>query len=386
MRVLMVSSLWPPVALGGAELYAASLADQLARRGYQVGVLTLGVDGPGVLAAARPWPYRLDGYSTQSPLRRILFQAHDLVAREPARLLARVISEWRPDVVHSHVVTGMSARVLARPASVRVAHVHSLHDYWLICRRSALMRRGGRSCERDCFTCRSISQTRRLAVAKNGPHLVIAPSRAVAEEHRQRGWFTDRLVVIPHPVSPQPVTRREVTGQPVRFGYLGALTPEKGVLQLLKAYEHVARELPCQLVVAGRGPLAAVVQRRADKFFGWLERGGKEAFWDAIDCLIVPSVWREPFSLVVNEAAERGIPVIASAIGGIPEVVAETCRPLLCAPGDAAALADAMLRFAREPFRYQPATRKHPTWEEHLAAVTDCYAEARARAGGGHAS
>lgn len=384
MRVLMLSSLWPPAGVGGAELYAAALAERLAETGNDVGVVTLGVRGPRVLAAVQAWPYRLDAFQGQSLLRRVLFHGRDLTAGAPAAAVRRVIAEWRPDVVHSHVVTGMSARVLAVPARLRVPHVHTLHDYWLLCVRSGLIRREGRICEHDCRKCTVVSALRRVGVRNGGPHLVVAPSRAVAEEHLSRGWFRGRVRVIPHPVDPKPTEQRRPRGTraSVRFGFLGALTVEKGIPQLLEAFAHVRRQLSAEMLVAGTGPLAPRVEGAGIRYLGWLDATEKQRFWNAIDCLVVPSVWREPAPLVVNEAAERGVPVIASAVGGIPEMVADSCRELLIPPGDVMALVEAMLRFANGPGRFQPAARSHPTWREHLAMILQAYHEASSIAGG----
>ncbi len=378
MRVLVVSSLWAPAGMGGAELYARALADRLAARGIDIGVVTLGVEGPGILASARAWPYRLDVYHEQPFWRRLLFHARDLAARSPAAVVARAVTEWRPDVVHSHVVTGMSARALAVPAALGVPHVHTLHDYWLLCVRSGLVRRGGTVCVRDCRKCSIVSSLRRLSLRKGAPHLVVAPSHAMAAEHLRRGWFEGRVRVIPHPVDPKPsrLVRPRGEGSVVRFGYLGALTAPKGIPQLLEAFSRVSRQRPAEMLLAGAGPLAAHAGGPGIRYLGWLEGSEKESFWSAIDCLVVPSVWREPAGLVVSEAAERGVPVIASAVGGIPEMVAESCRELLVPPGDVMALVAAMLRFASEPHRFQPAWRSHPTWEEHIGMILETYREA----------
>ena len=69
LRVLMVSSLWPPEVLGGAELYAAALAARLRRAGHTVAALTAGVDGDDVVAQIRPWGYPLHGVRASSPAR-----------------------------------------------------------------------------------------------------------------------------------------------------------------------------------------------------------------------------------------------------------------------------------------------------------------------------
>src|SRR6187200_366891 len=77
-RVLMVSSLWPPVVLGGAETYAAALAAHLRARDIDVGVVTLGVDGPDVVEAIPTVGYRLDQFAAGSWVQRARFHAADL--------------------------------------------------------------------------------------------------------------------------------------------------------------------------------------------------------------------------------------------------------------------------------------------------------------------
>ena len=103
----------------------------------------------------------------------------------------------------------------------------------------------------------------------------------------------------------------------------------------------------------------------------------KEALLDDLDCLVVPSQWKDPAPVVVNEARGRGIPVIGAAIGGIPELIAPECRPLLFPPGDAGALADRMAAFAAGPERYRPAPEAAPIdWPGHLDAVLAAYGRA----------
>ncbi|MEP6623842.1 MAG: glycosyltransferase, partial [Acidimicrobiia bacterium] len=103
MRVLMVSSLWPPEVLGGAEQYAGALAERLRARGHEVGVVTLGVPGTDVVGSVPAWPYPLQEYATQDPVRRALFHAADVARPDARRVFDRAIAEFRPDVVHSHV-------------------------------------------------------------------------------------------------------------------------------------------------------------------------------------------------------------------------------------------------------------------------------------------
>src|SRR5688572_18094051 len=96
-RILMVSSLWPPVVLGGAETYAAALAEQLRARGCEVGAVTLGVPGPDVVSDVRAWPYRLDQYAAQSVPQRTLFHLLDIYRPETVRTIRRSIRDFAPE-------------------------------------------------------------------------------------------------------------------------------------------------------------------------------------------------------------------------------------------------------------------------------------------------
>jgi glycosyltransferase involved in cell wall biosynthesis len=110
---------------------------------------------------------------------------------------------------------------------------------------------------------------------------------------------------------------------------------------------------------------------------GWVDDAGRERFFADIDCLVVPSEWKEPAPLVITEAASRGVPVVAADIGGIPEIVPARSRPLLFPPGDAAALADRLRQFARDPSRYTSPPQRTYGWTDHLRDMLDAYAAAR---------
>jgi Glycosyltransferase len=378
MRVLMVSSLWPPEVLGGAELYASALAERLQADGHVVGAVTLGVGGEDVVAQVPSWPYRMQDFGSQPASRRALFHAADLARPDTGRILDRAFEEFRPDVVHSHVVQGMSARVLTRPARRGIGHVHTLHDYWLLCQRNSMVKRDDTACATRCSSCRVISATRSRQIASRAPDVMVAVSEAIARPHlAELPWMRGRTRVIYNPVEEaQPrASRRE--GAPLTFGFVGRLGADKGVITLLRAYQRAALG-DARLVIAGRGAEAATVEAAAGvEFRGWVSGAEKAALLDEIDCLIVPSQWADPAPLVVNEARSRGLAVIGSTAGGIPELVAPECEPLLVTPADVDALAAAMERFAHAPAEFRPTPEARPLdWPGHLLAITTAYSDA----------
>ncbi|MEY2571260.1 MAG: hypothetical protein QOE63_1610, partial [Acidimicrobiaceae bacterium] len=214
----MVSSLWPPAVLGGAELYASKLADHLEERGHTVGVVTLGVDGPRVVAKGRPWPYRLDDFADSAAWRRVVFHLRDLYDPTAARLIRRAITSFAPDVVHSHAIAGLSAAVLSAPDRMGVPHVHHVHDYWLLCRRTTMVRGSGVACEQRCLSCRSIAAVHMLTTRGHVGDVCVAVSEATADVHRELRALRSPVRVVHNAGAAAPPTRPpRATGAAVVF-------------------------------------------------------------------------------------------------------------------------------------------------------------------------
>ncbi|MCS6711627.1 glycosyltransferase family 4 protein [Brachybacterium sp. EF45031] len=152
---------------------------------------------------------------------------------------------------------------------------------------------------------------------------------------------------------PRPLPERG----PVRIGFLGRLTRDKGVHVLAEAVDRLRREhgLDVRLVLAGANrfgdaeddrvisaalaPLGDAVER-----LGWVDR---TEFFAGIDVAVFPSVWEEPFGLVAAEAMAAGIPFVISRSGALPEVTGSE-HPWVVRPGDSADLARALFRLLRE--------------------------------------
>jgi len=385
----MISSLWPPIVLGGAETYAAALAAHQRARGVDVGVVTLGVEGPDVVDAIPAVGYRLDEFAAQSRARRARFHAADIYRPSVTREIADAIAHFEPDVVHTHAVAGLSSAVLAAPGRASTAHVHTVHDYWLLCQRSTMARGEGAMCARRCAACAAISLVRNGIVARHPPDVVLAVSRAVADAHAEVAWLRDRVRVLHNPIAR--ISRVNRTSSSSRdslvFGYLGQLTATKGVRTLVRAF--AASAIPeARLEIAGSGPLLQDLTREAPdrvRLVGWLDDDGKARWLDAIDCLVVPSEWRDPAPLVIGEARARGVPVIGAHVGGIPELIAPECAPLMFEPGDTNGLATRLREFADRPATYMSDAPHRDAalldWDQHVDAVLCAYRDGcRARA------
>ena len=126
-----------------------------------------------------------------------------------------------------------------------------------------------------------------------------------------------------------------MSGSPKVLGYLGRLSAEKGIGELVDAISGT----DISLVIAGDGDLLARVRGETTgqvQWRGWIE---PSALFEAIDVLVVPSQWREPFGLVVVEAARAGVPVLLADQPGLVEAAeAAGARYLTYPANDSVAL------------------------------------------------
>jgi glycosyltransferase involved in cell wall biosynthesis len=185
---------------------------------------------------------------------------------------------------------------------------------------------------------------------------VVCVSRRQAARVRQAGVPAERTLVIPNAVQPErfaapdPADRRRLRELfPVRparvVGASGRLSPEKGFGVLVEAAALAARDDPALgFVLFGDGALRPQLERRAaalgltGRFVLAGFRTDQDRFMPFLDLLVLPS-FTEGMPNVVLEAFAAGVPVVATAVGGTPEVVEDGTNGFLVPPGDAAALA-----------------------------------------------
>lgn len=274
--------------------------------------------------------------------------------------LATKIASFRPDVVQVHnffPLLSPSIYYACREAGVPV--VQTLHNYRLMC-PSALLMRGGRVCE-DCVG-KSVPWPGVLHACYRGSRVGSAAVAAMIATHRFWGSWenvvdayiartnfsrnklvagglpVEKITVIPS-FSPDPGNMGGGSG---RFAlFVGRLSLEKGVETLLAAWSRLRGSIP--LKVAGDGPLQEEVKRHAAE--GRIEYLGTKRH-DTIlelmreaELLIFPSRCYENFPLVIVEAFACGLPVVASQMGAMGEVIEHGRTGLHFRPGDAEDLA-----------------------------------------------
>lgn len=359
MRILIVSSLFAPVSVGGAEISAQSLARWLVENGHDVAVYTTvpgtqpgGVteyEGYRVYSTALPRPYHATEHAGQSGGRKVTWHLEDHFAPSNRAALAAVLDDFRPDVVNLHLVQGAGWNILAELADRDVPTVLTIHDLSLACINAA-MHRNGTDCVKLCLPCRVSRDVKHRSMTRIPRFALTAPSRFVSDRLRSLGALPEievehvlNVIRYPEPAVAVPRTDDGI----LRLLFVGQIAEHKGVEVAINAAAAAVDTVPLRLDVMGSGrDLQRLRRDWAD--VPWLHFHGQvplQAVTDqmaASDALLMPSVWNENSPGVIIQALGLGLPVIGSDRGGIPELVSDGLNGKLVAAGDVAAWTEAL--------------------------------------------
>ncbi len=326
--------------ISGAERHLLVLLSALRQRGVDAHLLIL-------IEKDKP----MDDMASEAkergiPLRRLTIQRdYDLTLLLKIR---RALREIKPDLVHSHLIHadlyGLFAAKLAG-VGVVISSRHNddqfrFHPIWQ--RLSPLLWRltkGG------------------IAISGSIKDFMIevegAPSDKIAVVHYglEHKWLADEELR-----AARQNLRRELRLEPdaLLLGLVCRIVEQKGIAYALRAFQQIRQRFPiARLIIAGDGDLRAQLEALArelgiDEYVHWVGwRSDAHKLIGAFDVLLMPSLW-EGFGLVLLEAMSRRVPVIASRVSAIPEVVIHGETGLLVGARDVDALANAMTRLLED--------------------------------------
>lgn len=323
--------------------------------------------------------------------------------RGAASMVRALILERRPDIVHcDNLFPHLSPSVIRTARSSGVPVVMGLRSYRLMCLASNLQR-GGSTCDlcvgkvpwrgvvHRCYR-DSLPGSTALALSLEGHRrlgtfdqvaVFLASSEYVRCRHIEGGLPADRIQVKPN--FSWPAARREGPGE--YFLFLGRLVPEKGVANLLDLWRMVGG----RLLIAGDGPELQRLQRQAPdgiEFLGPVSRGDIPALIQGAKAVVIPSTWPEPFGRVAIEAYAAGVPVLASRVGGLADIVVDGSSGILVPPTDIAAWALGVQRLSDDGESIRLGEGAWQLWRERfsprrgLTALENAYRHALELANG----
>lgn len=347
----------------------------------------------------------------------------------------------RPDVFHLHSGYLLTVSPLRAAMKMGIPTVVSLHDFWFLCAHHTLLRPSGQVCPgpedpAGCAYC-WLSQGRRYRWMEQGlarlgvahPHLqagrllrpwpffrpwaqimaerlrttmrvlnqasaIHVPSRFIQRSYQEFGMREEGVHLIRNFTSldrARPADRRDPTV--FHVVYIGQIAPHKGIHVLIEGVRRAKAALGdegghrLRLTIYGDDRTFPAYRARLQQLIGadpTIRLAGslpRELLEEALakaDVLALPSVWAENAPLVALEALALGVPVLASAIGGLPEIVQHGVSGWLVPPGDAKAIADLLVRWIREPEALEQ-LRAHArpvfTFEEAMKSILQLYQE-----------
>ncbi|MGZ5520841.1 MAG: glycosyltransferase family 4 protein [Halobacteriota archaeon] len=351
MRICMVSNLYPPYVLGGAELYVQQIAKKLSAK-HDISIITtapFGTDNASVSnlevkgkeTIYRFYPlnlYSAYNYALKPTFIKPIWHLFDVWNPHVYIFVKEVLKREMPEVVHVHNFKGMSASVFSAANDLGIPIIHTVHDYDLICPKTTMLTRTNASCVTPHSLCRIYRWlSKRIALTA-----VIAPSDFMLKTLSSYGMFPDvPKIMLPLGIEEcEPVAR--VGKGTFDILYVGRLGKHKGVDTLIEAVKGLDLR-NARLHIVGQGSDRKRLERVAHDdsriiIYGFLAPDKLRKLYSIADVAVVPSIYNEPFGLVIPEYFWHGIPVLGSRAGAIPELINDGFNGFLFPPGDVEAL------------------------------------------------
>jgi glycogen(starch) synthase len=358
MRILHVSSEYPPQQVFGLGRYVSDLSRKLVQQGHDVHVLTNSIGGQdqdvreeGVAIHRVDYPPPPKPPSKGGPI-----MAYNLHLLQRSYVLGKE-ALGNPEVIVSHDwLTSLAAGRLARRWNL--PHVWTVHD-------TVWGKRGGNIEDPEDVLAFQLE-----GWAARSADLILVNSTAIGREVGAHYAGDRRKMELLHPgldperfaTLPSPARReafRSLFSEPedLLITYGGRLDLEKGLDTLINAFSILKTRIPkARLAIAGSGRLKPVIEDHIRKLGledsvelpGYLEGEVLLYFYHASDIHVCPSHY-EPFGLVAAEAMAMGTPTVVSATGGLVDIVTTNEVGRIFPPRDPGQLAEVLLALGHDP-------------------------------------
>jgi glycosyltransferase involved in cell wall biosynthesis len=326
MKVCLVNNLLAPWSRGGAETVVEALAQAIAADGHEVVFIsTKPVKAgapetqeqrhyylPSHYHSLNKWPYFL----------KLVWHLLSFANYSRPRELKKILIKETPDLIITNNLIGVGLDLGSLARELNIKHLHILHDIQLLHPSGLVLY--GRVGELSTPLAKLYQRLTRVRLGS--PQAVVVPSQWLMNEHIKRGFFAGSIqAIIPNPVAKTISAVDNKTRDSV-FLFVGQIEEHKGVRLLLTAWKDFIdrTKAEAKLVIVGDGSLLEFIKKLGTpqvEFRGRLVGQDLARAYHEASCLVVPSLCYENSPTVIYEATQAKLPVIASALGGIKELL-----------------------------------------------------------------
>lgn len=336
MKILVISNLFPPNILGGAESFAYELSKTLAKSHEVLVVTTCSDDNTHQyqvtefenMKVIRFFPknmYWVYDRSKKPTWKKVLWHLLDYFNFHSYFSIKKIVADFEPDIVHSHNIDGFSGSVWRAATSLNIPVVHTAHDGHLVCPKANFLHSNNKTdCEKQfCKVYRNFHLLNARSI-----DLFISPSQFLLNIYMQHGMKVKNSCVIENGVLLSTTTHQQKPCAPLKVLFMGQISEHKGIDYLINTIEFFQNK-QVEFHIAGKGPEENRVldlQENNNKVFyhGFVNGGQKVKLLQDSHILLFPSQCFENSPLTILEAFQYGLIVIASNLGGVPELIDST--------------------------------------------------------------
>ncbi|MHA2060936.1 MAG: glycosyltransferase family 4 protein [Candidatus Sifarchaeia archaeon] len=410
MNICIATDLFPPEG-GGSERSTYFLAKGLAKRGHNI-LVVMPHFGQKTVYEDHKWFKIIRFRYPRTPdvpiLRNIV--KNELFYLYMAQKLKKILKDNRIDLIHAQNILTIPPSIIAgRKAKIPV--IGTIRDYWPICFRRSFTQPNGNVCEQcnfknlvNCISLEGMFPSFSMPVIfpyiyanlalkqflLNKADHVVAVSAALRKLLLTRlpvdklknfsQLSSQRISVVPNimPIPSKILKKSELRLMRRNYKFdendtlilfVGQLTYGKGILVLIRA----------KFVVLGKGPLTDYIKKMQAiigdqlRYFGFLSYNEVLKFYQIADIVISPSIWPEPLSRVIIESMALGRPIIATNVGGTPEIITQEKNGILIEPSDPKEIESALNRLINDPdLRSRIGLEGRKTIEKHYNEARIC--------------
>ncbi len=336
MKICIINNLYPPNARGGAEQVVSKTVEGLVHAGHDVVVITTTPDGDWSEANDQVTIYRFKPrniyYYIHAHKHNILFRfmwhVVNMFHVGAARHVKKILQIEKPDVVHTHNLMGLSFLIPRIIKQLGLRHLHTVHDVQLVEPSGVILKSEETSWRYNGFPTKIYSWITRTLFGS--PDVVISPSQFLLDFYSSRNFFKNSpYVVVRNPIPFDFSSERHnlEKGEKFRLLYVGQIEHHKGIVFLAEVFSSLTN-IDAELHIVGNGSLFDDVKKIANDnekihAHGRLNRQEVASLFQQSDMTIVPSRCYENSPTVIFESFYFGVPVLASRIEGIAELIRE---------------------------------------------------------------